>query len=108
MENLKYQRAAKRVKELKGFYRHVRIFVVVNLFLFILKSKLLHFYLPVDFPTEDYFYDWIYGNLLVWLVILAIHGLFLFRNKITIFKKWEKRQIEKYIEKDKQEEQKYR
>jgi hypothetical protein len=108
MENLKYQRAAKRVKELKGFYGHVKIFVIVNLFLLILKGKLLHSYLPIDLPTEDYFYDWIYGNLFVWLVLLIIHGLLLFRNKITFFKDWEKKQIQRYMEKEKQEEQKYR
>jgi len=110
MENFenKYERAAKRVKELKGFYRHLKIFVIVNGVLFLLKSGILHSTLPDGFPTEPYYYDWINANLLIWGVILLVHALYTFRYKLTFLKKWEERQIQKYMEEDQSETNDYK
>ena len=37
-ENIKYQMAAKRVKDLKSFYTHLFVYLAVNLLLFFLNS----------------------------------------------------------------------
>lgn len=36
MDDLKYQRAKKRVEELKGFYGHLTAFIIVNVVLAII------------------------------------------------------------------------
>jgi hypothetical protein len=92
--------AKKRVQELKGYYSHITIFLIVNGILYLLKAGVLTSLLPEAFPRESYYYDWINGNVLIWALILAVHTLIVFRHKFTFFKKWEERQIKKYMEED--------
>ena len=103
----KHQRAIKRVKELKGFYRHLRIFVIVNALLYLVKSGVLNSWMPKGFPTESYYFDWVHINCLVWALIVVVHAIILYRHKLPFLKKWEEKQIQKYIEKDKEETEKY-
>lgn len=102
------ENAEKRVKELKGYYRHIFIFIVVNGFLYLLKTGVLNSLLPETFPKESYYYDWINTNILIWAVILVVHTLILQRHKLTFFKKWEARQIQKYMEEDRGKVDKYK
>ncbi|WP_318309039.1 2TM domain-containing protein [Flagellimonas crocea] len=100
--------AKKRVKELKGYYRHILIFVVVNGFLYLLKIGALNSVLPDAFPKESYYYDWITTNILIWALILLVHTLIILRNKFTFFRKWEERQIQKYVDEDREKVEKYK
>ncbi|NDV43879.1 2TM domain-containing protein [Flagellimonas sediminis] len=102
MENLnrKYERASKRVKEYMGFYRHVKIFIVINGLLYLLKTGTLNRLMPEWFPTEPYYFDWVTSNIFIWGLILAVHALYTFRHKIPLLKNWEERQIQKYLEKE--------
>ncbi len=104
----KYERAKKRVKELKGFYNHLKIFILINGILYLLKSGWLTPLMPEGFPTEPYFFDWINLNILIWGLIVVIHALTLFRNKMPFLKNWEERQIKKYMEEESNEVKKYR
>lgn len=99
-KNISLEAAKKRVKELKGYYRHIMIFVIVNGILVLLRTGVLNSLLPVAFPKESYYYEWVNANILIWGVILLVHTLIIFRHKITFFKKWEERQIQKYMEED--------
>ena len=92
--------AKKRVQELKGYYSHITIFVIVNGILYLLKTGMLTSLLPEAFPKESYYYDWINSNILIWTLILIVHTLIVFRDKFTFVKKWEERQIKKYMEED--------
>ena len=92
--------AKKRVQELKGYYSHITIFVIVNVILYLLKTGMLTSLLPEAFPKESYYYDWINSNILIWTLILIVHTLIVFRDKFTFVKKWEERQIKKYMEED--------
>ncbi|MGW9686698.1 2TM domain-containing protein [Flagellimonas sp. 2504JD1-5] len=103
----KYERAKKRVKELKGFYNHLKIFFVVNVIFFLFKSGWLTPYMPEGFPTEAYYFDWINGNFIIWGVIIVVHGLILMRNKVPYLKRWEEKQIKKYMEQEEEESTKY-
>lgn len=47
-EQLQYEAAQKRVKKLKGYYIHLLVYVLVNIFFFIMNTKNLH-------PGESYF-----------------------------------------------------
>ncbi|MBW8243935.1 2TM domain-containing protein [Muricauda oceani] len=102
------QNAEKRVKELKGYYRHIIVFIVINGFLYLLKVGALNSFLPDTFPRESYYYDWINANILIWAVILVVHTLILQRHKFTFFKKWEERQIQKYMDEDRGKVDKYK
>jgi hypothetical protein len=47
------------------------------------------------------FLDWInwnvYGTTIVWGIILVVHGIIVFGNISWYMKKWEEREIQKYI-----------
>ena len=109
MENSyeKYERATKRVKELKGFYNHLKIFIIVNLMFFLFRSGLLHRFLPEDFPIRPEYFNWIYANLFIWGLIILAHALITYRNKLPFVKNWEERQIKKYMKKEEEEHKKY-
>lgn len=97
------EKANRRIKELKGFYRHILIFIVVNGFLFLLQSGALHPFLPEGFPAEPYYFDWVNANIATWGLILFVHAIIVYRWKFSFFKKWEERQIQKYMEEDRKE-----
>lgn len=102
------EKASKRVKELKGFYRHILIFIKVNGFLYLLKSGILTPFMPEGFPIEPYYFDWINSNLAIWALILFVHTLIVYRGKFAFFKRWEERQIQKYMDEDKKEMDKFK
>ena len=104
----KRELAKKRVEEYKGFFRHLKVFIVVNGILYLFNSGWLESIMPEWFPQEAYYFDWVNFNVLIWGVILLVHGLTLYRHKLTFLKKWEDRQIKKYMEKDRDETTKYR
>lgn len=111
MENLEdntYKKAAKRVKDLKDFYRHLKVFVVINAILYLFKSGALQQFLPEGLSLETYYFNWVDAHLVIWILILAVHTAYLFRHKLTFLKKWEERQIQKYMEKNEHENRRYK
>lgn len=104
----KRELAKKRVAEIKGFFRHLKIFLVVNGGLFILKKGWLLPLLPDGFPQETYYFEWVDLHIVIWGIILAVHGITLYRHKITFLKKWEDRQIKKYMDEERTESRKYK
>lgn len=89
-ENLRYLRAKKRVKKVKGFYIHALVFVLVNLFLILLK-----FQKSDELNLHD---AWGMG---LWGVGLMAHGLSVFMPNFMLGKNWEERKIRELMEKDK-------
>lgn len=106
--NLVRENAEKRVKELKGYYSHILIFVIVNGILYLLKTGVLTSLLPEAFPKESYYYDWINSNVLIWGLILVVHTIIVLRHKFSFFKNWEERQIQKYMDEDRGKVDKYK
>jgi hypothetical protein len=104
----KKELAKKRVEEIKGFLRHLRVFLVVNGLLFVLKKGWLQSLLPEGFPKEAYYFEWVDVNIIAWGIILAIHWLTLYRHRLTFLKKWEEKQLKKYLEEEESEPKKYR
>lgn len=85
-----YQRARKRVKDIKGFYIHALIFVVVNLFLLVSK------YLQKGEIDPAVFY----GTAL-WGVGLLCHGASVFLHGFFLGKNWEEKKIRELMNKNK-------
>lgn len=86
-EDIKYQNAKKRVKQLKAFYLHLISFVMINLFLFLLN------YLTSPWSL------WFYWVTLFWGIALVLHWLtiIVFGNRLG--KDWEERKIQEILDK---------
>lgn len=84
-ESLAYERATKRVKELKGFYGNLTSFCLIMPFLIILNQ--------LTSPQ----YHWFWWALLGWGIGLASHAVQVF----GIGKDWEEKQIQKILDKEK-------
>ena len=92
MEKQKYERARKRVEEIKGFYIHAVIYVIVNLGMFIFNYFIIGGNL------------WFFWSLFGWGMGLAAHGLGVFGLGGIWGKDWEERKIRELMEKDRQKE----
>ncbi len=90
----RYLEAKKQVKEIKGFYIHLLVYLVVNLFIiFGILSK-------VKFEEINL---WMFSNWLFWGVGLFFHGYSVFGKNLVFNKGWEERKIREIMEKDKNE-----
>ncbi len=98
----KYERAKKRAKELGGFYRHLRIFLVINGFFYLAMEGFFDWTLPEDITIESYYFSWFPLNLLIWITILVVHAAIVFVWKPLFFDKWEERKIRELMEKEKE------
>jgi uncharacterized membrane protein len=85
-----YERAKKRVEELKGFYGHLIAYIVVNVFLAI-----------VNLLTTPGFW-WFLFVTFFWGIGLVAHGLSVFTKRGIFSKDWEDRKINEYMEKEKE------
>ena len=84
-DNLAYERAHKRVKELKSFYSNLISYVIVTIFLIILNL--------ITSPKQL----WFYWPLMGWGIGVIGHGLSVF----AIGKSWEDKKIREIMEKKK-------
>lgn len=95
-EEKKLKRVKKRVKEIKGFYWHLALYVAVNLFMIINSIIAGHF--------EKDFKMWIFWTtLLGWGVGLAIHAWEVFGKEMVFDKRWEERKIKEYMAQEEKE-----
>ena len=84
-----YERAKKRVEELKAFYSHLFVYLAVNAGLFLLNI--------ITSPRHL----WFYWPLIGWGIGLSIHGLSVFGTQRLLGKDWEDRKIREIMEKEK-------
>ena len=86
----RYARAKKRVENLKAFYIHLTVYVLVNAYIFVMN-------------LSTYEGDWwFFYPLGLWGIGLGSHGLTVFASgKFGV--EWEERKIQEYMEKDKRE-----
>ena len=92
----KYVRAKKRVEELKGFYIHFGVYILVNLFL-----SIRNIYEGIEDGEElssllfdvDLYWVWIF-----WGVGLFSHAMKVFSAKFFLGGNWEERKIKEYMD----------
>jgi len=101
-KNQKLEQAKKRVEEIKGFYSHVLVYVLVNLFLLLIASNIFDGLVSIHVPGWSYF-----TTPFFWGIGLLFHGLYVFQFKSGFIKKWEERKIREIMDKDKEEMQKF-
>jgi hypothetical protein len=90
-ERARYERARRRVRELRGFYLHGLVFAGVNV--------LLH---AVNFATSPGVY-WAFWPLLGWGIGLVAHGLATYRWMPFFGRDWEERKIRQLMERDRRD-----
>jgi hypothetical protein len=87
-DDLEYQAAKKRVEDLKGFYTHLAVYLVVNAGLFL-----------VNYATNRHTW-WFYWPLIGWGIALAIHAVVTFVIEGQVGARWEERKIRELVERD--------
>jgi hypothetical protein len=87
MEDEKYVKAKKRVEEIKGFYSHLIIYVVVNIVLVIIN-------LVTSFGVW-----WFYWPLLGWGIGVFFHAMSVFVFSKFPGSQWEERKIKEVMNK---------
>jgi hypothetical protein len=83
-----YANARKRVEELKGFYSHALIYIVVNLGL-----------MGLNLLTSPGYY-WFVWPMLGWGIGLVAHGFSVFGAGRLFGPEWEQRKIRELVEKE--------
>jgi len=88
-EEEKYQEVKKRVEEIRGFYSHLMVYVLVNIMLFIINLLIS----PGAF--------WFYWPLLGWGIGVLVHAVGVFGLFGFLGQEWEERKIKEIMEKGK-------
>lgn len=100
-EDQSYKAAQKRVKDIKGFYIHLLVYVFVNIALIVADSNFTPF---GDSGLEiSNFYTAFF-----WGIGLAAHFASVFGPGLILGKKWEEKKIRELMEKDKEQMQKWK
>ena len=106
-KNNKYEEAVKHVKKIKGFYKHVLIYFIINIILIGIKGIPVLYILNDNQNAEKVFIDWVDFNIwstpILWGIGLLIHGLYVYRFKFSFFRVWEDRKIKEFMDQDDQE-----
>lgn len=95
IEQLKLQRARKRVKSISGFYKHLAVYILVNLFLIATK------YFNLD-AGEEFLTFRTFSIAFFWGIGLAFHALSVFGTNVFLGNDWEEKKIREFMERDKQ------
>jgi hypothetical protein len=86
-ETINYQRAKERVETLRGFYIHLTVYILVNLFLFLLNIL----------TSPDTL--WFYWPLLGWGIAIVLHAASVFGFGRLSSADWEEKKIREIMEK---------
>jgi hypothetical protein len=93
------------VKRIKGFYSHLKVYIIVNAFIII--SSLNKGYIGNHFEVRG-FNNWeIYSTAFYWGIALLIHAFTVFGPDVFFSKDWEQKKIQKYMEKEAQNKNKW-
>jgi len=107
-----FVKARKRVNNIKKFYKHLTVFIVINSVLLIAKFKLFDFFTQQGVQDQG-FYDWLNWNIIgtpvVWGIGLLLHGIYVFRMnsrplkdfRPRFVKNWEMKKMEEFLREEK-------
>ncbi|MDT0554429.1 2TM domain-containing protein [Patiriisocius hiemis] len=98
----KIEKAKKRIKDIKGFYSHLAVYLVINLIIILVMFDVKD--MVRGYQTMDDFNTWFtlntFSTAILWGIGLFIHWLYVFGPSFKLFKKWEERKIKEFIEKE--------
>ena len=99
-QEVQYDIAYKKVKKIKGFYVHLLVYILVNIFVLFKKyySK-----------EATIFWDWqTFNTTLFWGIGLVSHAVSVFGCGLVFKNNWEERKIKELMDKEKNEANKWR
>lgn len=103
--NENFNLAYRKVKRIKGFYSHLNIFVMVNTIIIVL--SLNQNWTGIRFEGNGLL-DWhTYSTLIFWGIPLLGHAFSVFGLERFFGADWEHKKIQKYMEKDTQNHNKW-
>ena len=95
-----YLRAKKKLDKLVGFYWHLAVYIVVNLFLIII--------IAVNKDEGESIWNFgTFATAFFWGIGLLFHFLGVFGPGFMFGKNWEEKKIKEYMDKDKEEYQRF-
>ncbi|CAM4228222.1 2TM domain-containing protein [Zobellia nedashkovskayae] len=101
----KQVRAKKRIEQLKGFYIHLVVFVLVNIM--IITGAVIGNMNNGESFVDSFFNFNTFSTFIFWGIGVIFHGFKVFSYNPFFSKAWEERQIQKYMDADKNEMKKY-
>lgn len=102
-----YLKAKKKVQDIKGFYSHLTVYIIINIFI----SGIIIYGLSHD---DDYDFMQaishfgVYSTWLFWGIGLFFHWLGVFGFKNLLGKNWEEKKIRELMDKDSDRDQRFK
>ena len=90
-DQVRYEQAKKRVRQIEGFYVHLAVYVLVNAFLLVINL--------VASPNSL----WFYWPLLGWGIGIVAHAASVFGSGRVWGRDWEERKIKELMDKGRSE-----
>lgn len=91
-ENLKYRAAKKKVKDIKGFYVHLLVYLFINVGIIAVTTYN---------DLEELGKIWTYSTAFFWGIGLLAHWVSVFGPNLLFGKDWEEKKILELMEKEK-------
>ncbi|QYA26852.1 2TM domain-containing protein [Gramella sp. MT6] len=95
-KSMSYKSAQKRIKDIKGFYVHLLVFIFINAAIFIMNTQDTGL---LDGLTEITNY----ATLFFWGIGLFAHWASVFGPNFIFGRKWEERKIKELMDQDKKQ-----
>jgi len=90
-EQIRLEKAKKKIKSIKGFYSHLAAYVLVNIFLLI-----MHW---ADLKADENFWHWsTFSTAFFWGIGLLCHAFGVFGTDAFLGANWEERKIREYMD----------
>ena len=105
-QNNKRQRAKKKIAELKGFYIHLTVFILVNIM--VITASVLGRMANNESFIDAFFNFGTFSTFIFWGLGVLFHAAKVFTYNPFFNRDWEERQIQKYMDKDRREAEKYK
>ncbi|RLD30048.1 MAG: hypothetical protein DRI75_01455 [Bacteroidetes bacterium] len=93
-----YLRAKHKMNKLKGFYKHLAAYIIINSLIF--GMKIIRNLTHGETFSEAFFDIDFYGLWLFWGIGLAFHAFCVFGANHMFGKDWEENKIKKFMEDD--------
>lgn len=96
-----YKQAEKRVKRIRDFYNHLQIFIFIMAPILMFTNIIIDFFesYMVNGNSLEWVKVYIWINAGLWLIGVAIHGLFAFKYKLHFIDTWEKTKLDELMNK---------
>ena len=94
-----FLKAQKRVKQIKIFYWHLALYLIVMALI------LLNFYVMEEGPYVKPITGLNVSIIVLWSIAIIVNAIVVFRRKPIFNKDWEEKKIEEYLKDKHQEEQ---